>query len=532
MLLSKDAGLHLHFLEELGRVGHEVHGVDDAALAASVVGRIDPVVADGHLGHLPATHVKEVVPLEGEFHEALAADAVVHFLAGGGIADVGHAVGVGAAAVSIAGYAGTGADVVDVLDGFVVLAAGAQALGIAQVHVSEAKEYGAVGAFFVTVERGHAAVSVAGVGGVPVGGVEAGVAVHVELGGHFTVVGVGVEPGGTVEGYTHIEAGLAVGPLLEGLVGVGLEEGAVGVERVFVVGGPAVVGGIGDSGVLVIVGVVADAEALVGEVQVHHFLGGSKAQSAADALVLAALVEGGELVVEEVVVGQADEDLLRVVREVGDGSGLAVGLIVVDGAVGVLHHLEGVIAAVKLVQELLVGVPGPFPLGLFLGLVLREQLGAVGILDAGIVGVAVEKRAGGVEQCLCLEGLADAFVHSAQIGVTVFGRKVFGRLVQLGDNEVDVLVYRISFLEQFLDGRVQRKGFFPEDGHRTVAAEDVEVEVGSEGTGLCFPQGAVGLAGTGTLVHVGDEGAGLGDALIVEFIPVVDPAGGGVSRAQ
>ena len=371
-----------------------------------------------------------------------------------------------------------------------------------------------------------------GVRSIPVGGVEAGVAVHVQLGGHLAVVGIGIQPGRAVESDADIEAGFTMGPLLEGLVGIGLEERTVRVEGILVVFGPAIMGGIGDAGILVVVGVFRDTEALVGEVQVHHFLGGAEAQTAADAFILAALVERSELIVDEIVVGQTDQDLLRIVRKVGDGGSLAVRLVMVDGAVGIPHRLEGVIAAVKLVQELFVGIPGALPLRLFLALVLREQLGAVLVLDAGIVGVAVEQRAGGIEQRLGLQSLADAPVHAAQVGVPVLGGKVLGGLVQFGDDEIDILVHRVSCLEQFLQRGIQRDGLLAEDGHRTVAAEDVEVVIGAKGAGLRFPQGTVGLARIRAFVHIADEGAGLGDGHVVAVIPIADPVGGGIGRSH
>ena len=473
-----------------------------------------------------------MVPLEGEFHQALTTDTAVHFLPGLGIVDVGHAVGIHATAVAIARDTGSCTDVVHILDGLIVLAAGAQAFGIAQVHVTQAEEHGAVRAFLVTVERSHAAVAVTGVRSIPVGGIEAGVAVYVQLGGHLAVVGVGVQPGRAVESDADIEAGFTMGPLLEGLVGIGLEERTVRIEGILVILGPAIMGGIGDAGVLVVVGVFRDTEALVGEVQVHHFLGGAEAQTTADALILATLVERSELIVDEIVVGQTDQDLLRIVREVGDRGGLAVRLVMVDGAVGILHRLEGIIAAVKLVQELLVGIPCALPLSLLLALVLREQLGAVFVLDAGIVGVAVEQRAGGIEQRLGLQSLADAPVHAAQVGVPVLGGKVLGGLVQFGDDEVDVLVHRISSLEQFLQRGIQRNGLLAEDGHRAVAAEDVEVVVGAKGAGLRFPQGPVGLTRIRAFIHVADEGAGLGDGHVVAVVPIADPVGRGIGRTH
>ena len=387
------------------------------------------------------------------------------------------------------------------------------------------------------VDGCHLAHAVAFYRGIVAGFVEAGVAVQGQVGGNLSLVGVVFHPGGAVEGDVGIEACFAVFPLLQHVVGLVLllvacqVVVACGIGGVVVLFGHGVHVGRGDARVLLIVGVVHDAQTFVRVEEVHHLLCGAESQTATDGAFAGEVgVVGSHLVAVVAVVGKADEDLLFVVVAVVYAvSGLAVGLVEVDGTFAACYGVELVLAS-EGTEELFVGSPCGLPLGLR-GF-LREELLAVFVAYFGIVAVAVEQRTGGVEQYFGFEGFAGTFVYAAQVGAVVAVGQVLSGEVQFGSDVFDALVHGVTLFQQLFQRGVQCQGIFAQHHHRSVGTEEVEVVEGTQGAGLRFPHQAVVGAGFEAAVYVGYERACLGDAFVVVDEPEVNPAGRGVGDAH
>ena len=166
--------------------------------------------------------------------------------------------------------------------------------------------------------RSHFTHTIACVGSIPIGMSITGITVKRQFCSYFLTRSICLQPSRTIECNVCIKTRFAISPLFQSLIRIALEIGSGGNYFVIIVIRPSQIFIGRHTLIFFIILVVNNPSAIFHKVQVYHFLGYTKSETASQstAIIIVAFMKRSGFISSVIMVGQANENLLFVFRTV------------------------------------------------------------------------------------------------------------------------------------------------------------------------------------------------------------------------
>ena len=255
--------------------------MNGAAFSAFVIFGINPIIAYGHIGYFPTAYIKEMIPFEHQLNQTFAMNTLVYSVACIFIRNAFKSIIVRGACCAISGNTGTGPYLIYILNRFITLAASAQCFSISQIHISQTKQSRTMSVGTATsLFRSHFTHTIACVGSIPIGMSITGITVKRQFCSYFLTRSICLQPSRTIECNVCIKTRFAISPLFQSLIRIALEIGSGGNYFVIIVIRPSQIFIGRHTLIFFIILVVNNPSAIFHKVQVYHFLGYTKSETA------------------------------------------------------------------------------------------------------------------------------------------------------------------------------------------------------------------------------------------------------------